>query len=407
MDRFGHNIRADVKKQGYENSDLPILCETCLGENPYVRLIREENGKECKICKNVFTHFRWKPGEKARYKQTVICNMCAKVKNVCQTCLFDLEYNLPVQVRDKFLETSITLPENETNKNFFLEQMEKNLSSNTYNKMNHINMDLSKLKRYDPYFKRNMARVCSFWRKNACNRGDECPYLHKEIHFDKSLFNQNIKSRYTGENDVLAEKILKKYNNKYTDDNFTKNKICIHGINESVSQINIRECFKKFGEIKSFKMIPKDSKLFISYADPLSAKNAAEKYKDGLELNGSNLMITLQEQTHNNTLAVAACGSTNITASYNHSEGYNTREYKNQRHNNHRHNCQRNNCQRNNNQDNKTIHQNQGNFVPPPQGMMMGMSHMHFPNYGNNINPISSNTVPYSSMVPSVAEQRK
>ena len=38
--------------------------------------------------------------------------MCSKLKNVCQTCLFDLEYGLPVQVRDKYLQEheKVTLP---------------------------------------------------------------------------------------------------------------------------------------------------------------------------------------------------------------------------------------------------------------------------------------------------------
>ena len=33
-----------------------------------------------------------------RYKKTVICQEVAKAKNVCQVCLLDLEYGLPVQV---------------------------------------------------------------------------------------------------------------------------------------------------------------------------------------------------------------------------------------------------------------------------------------------------------------------
>lgn len=45
-----------------------------------------------------FVLSRWKPGPKARYKCTVVCQQCARLKNVCQTCLFDLEYGLPVQV---------------------------------------------------------------------------------------------------------------------------------------------------------------------------------------------------------------------------------------------------------------------------------------------------------------------
>ena len=43
--------------------------------------------------------FRWNPGAKMRFKKTEICQTCAKLKNVCQTCLLDLDYGLPIQVR--------------------------------------------------------------------------------------------------------------------------------------------------------------------------------------------------------------------------------------------------------------------------------------------------------------------
>ena len=34
-----------------------------------------------------------------RFKKTEVCQTCAKLKNVCQTCMLDLEYGLPVQVQ--------------------------------------------------------------------------------------------------------------------------------------------------------------------------------------------------------------------------------------------------------------------------------------------------------------------
>src|ERR1700683_1286614 len=64
---------------------------------------KQEFGRSCGTCARPFTVFRWNPGTGMRYKTTVICQTCAKVKNVCQTCLLDLEYGLPTQVRDTAL----------------------------------------------------------------------------------------------------------------------------------------------------------------------------------------------------------------------------------------------------------------------------------------------------------------
>lgn len=44
------------------------------------------------ICERAFTVFRWRPGADARYKKTELCPTCAKLKNVCQTCVLDLDY---------------------------------------------------------------------------------------------------------------------------------------------------------------------------------------------------------------------------------------------------------------------------------------------------------------------------
>lgn len=92
-------------RQNWEDSEFPILCETCLGDNPYLRMIKERYGQECKICTRPFTIFRWCPGAKMRYKKTEVCQTCAKLKNVCQTCLLDLQYGLPVQV--SYMQTGV------------------------------------------------------------------------------------------------------------------------------------------------------------------------------------------------------------------------------------------------------------------------------------------------------------
>jgi len=70
--------------------DFPILCETCLGENPYLRMTREMYGKACKICDRPFAIYRWRPGPKARFKKTEVCPTCAKLKKCMSNVYFRL-----------------------------------------------------------------------------------------------------------------------------------------------------------------------------------------------------------------------------------------------------------------------------------------------------------------------------
>ena len=195
-------------RQNWEQADFPILCQTCLGDNPYIRMLKDKFGKECKICARPFTIFKWCPGSKMRYKKTEICQTCSKIKNVCQTCLLDLEYGLPIEVRDKALaKAPDNMPKSDVNKEFFTQNVEKELA-NTDGTMVHA-VDgsgggksqaasdlLMKLARTTPYYKRNRPHICSFWVKGECKRGEECPYRH-EMPNDPNdpLSNQNIKDR--------------------------------------------------------------------------------------------------------------------------------------------------------------------------------------------------------------------
>jgi hypothetical protein len=53
------------------------------------------------ICARPFTVFRWCPGARMRFKKTEVCQTCAKMKNICQTCLLDLEYGKVLMLKDK------------------------------------------------------------------------------------------------------------------------------------------------------------------------------------------------------------------------------------------------------------------------------------------------------------------
>ena len=110
-------------------NSCPILCtggltiiyksENCLGETPYVRMQKIPFGGSCKMCERPFTLFKWRPGRGDAYKMTQICQTCSKVKNLCQTCILDLQYGLPSQLRDAVLsradDETLAIPESEVN----------------------------------------------------------------------------------------------------------------------------------------------------------------------------------------------------------------------------------------------------------------------------------------------------
>lgn len=120
-----------------------------------------------------------------RFKKTEICQTCSKIKNICQTCLLDLEFGLPVQVRDQALKMQNEMPKSDVNREFYAQNMERAMAEGDgtippgeLGKSQPPSDMLLKLARTAPYYKRNRPHVCSFWVKGECKRGEECPYRY-------------------------------------------------------------------------------------------------------------------------------------------------------------------------------------------------------------------------------------
>jgi len=97
-----------------QGEEFPSLCEACLGENPYVRMQKRPGGAACKICDIPFTVFSWRPGRGNGERKSEICSNCSKIKNLCQSCILDLKFGLPSQLRDAVLAAEGDVPSSAT-----------------------------------------------------------------------------------------------------------------------------------------------------------------------------------------------------------------------------------------------------------------------------------------------------
>merc|ERR1719181_1635032 len=303
----GFKIASEVNKEGWEKASFPLLCETCLGDNPYIRMQKEDYSTECKICVRPFTLFRWKAGTNGRYKATVVCQSCAKMKNVCQTCLFDLEYGLPVQVRDRYLEElgaqKIEMPESRVGRDYVLQNIaagNEGSEGMPYGKVAKHPM-LERLARKTPYYKRNEARICTFFVKGACNRGQDCPFKH-ELPKGGELANQKLRDRFHGENDPLAAKIMRRADEDLTlmppeDKSITT--LYLGGLEPTTTEKEVRDKFYVHGEIRSIRMVKKQCCAFVTFVKREEAEIAASKLHRLVEFKGkkAHLMWGRPQQT--------------------------------------------------------------------------------------------------------------
>ncbi|XP_074594934.1 pre-mRNA-splicing factor RBM22 [Brevipalpus obovatus] len=288
-------------RQVWEDSSFPILCETCLGDNPFLRMMKDVHGSECKICSRPFTTFRWCPGKKMRYKKTEVCQTCARAKNVCQTCLLDITYGIPVQVRDEILGTKVEMPKNEVNREYFNQNLDKQVRESDAseawgpNKSQPPSDVLAKIARHAPYYKRNRPHICSFWVKGECKRGDECPYRHeKPADPEDPLSDQNIKDRYFGNNDPVAEKLLKRVAEMpkpIAPEDKMITTLYIGNTGDEITEKNLRDHFYQFGEIRNITVLKKQNCAFVTYTKREDAEAAIEKSFQKLIIMDKKLVV--------------------------------------------------------------------------------------------------------------------
>ncbi|KAI0567604.1 RNA-binding protein [Gracilaria domingensis] len=272
-------------------------------------------GSACKVCERPFTSFRWRPaGQRTRPKKTEICQTCARAKNVCQTCLLDLEYGLPVQVRDASMAAGdrqrALVPKSDGTREYAAAQSERAIASGqvdavyTAPKVNDI---AERAKRITPRYERNRSRICSFFLKGACTRGLYCPYRHEkpkdvEDDADEAMEEQNLRDRYYGVNDPVASKIFRKLGVSVSGrrsgaqgptppDDPTIQTLFIGGLNAAITESDLKLLFAECKGLSSISMVSEKSFAFAEFESRKAAEQAIDTMYGKHLVNGTNIFV--------------------------------------------------------------------------------------------------------------------
>jgi pre-mRNA-splicing factor RBM22/SLT11 len=215
------------------------------------------------------------------------------MKNVCQCCLLDLDFGLPVQLRDKYLaeNENVSVPMSRVGIDYQVQMAQRALESGStdtlaiesgYSKLAD-NPHLQRIAKSAPYYHKNDAKVCSFFLRGECNRGDACPYRHERVHKEAGLNKQTILDRYHGVNDPVAAKMQSRIDAQTAKmpsppEDATISTLFLTGIPVTVNQTEcepfLRSKFESFGSIVNLKIIPTSNCAFIEF-DTRTAAEAA------------------------------------------------------------------------------------------------------------------------------------
>ncbi|KAL9053866.1 MAG: hypothetical protein Q9162_004513 [Coniocarpon cinnabarinum] len=304
-------IKQDLNRSGWETTDMPSVCERCLPENPYVQMIKDDYGAECKVCTRPFTLFKWKADRNARQKRTIICLTCARLKNCCQSCMLDLHFGLPITIRDQALKMIAPGPGSAVNREFYAQNNEREIEEGrggleAYEKTDEKAMELLK----------KLANSEQYSRKRRIDEDVEGKDM-KALPPPESLqhgstvggatYSGEKRQRVSGNGSSrggrggAASKSTRPLQSQQQppseadwqppQDRNIKS-LFVLGVEDDLPEYSVREFFEKYGTLQSVVCSHRAHCAFINYQKRLSAENAADACRGKAIIRGCPLRVT-------------------------------------------------------------------------------------------------------------------
>lgn len=306
-------IKQDLNRSGWESTDFPSVCENCLPDNPYVKMIKEDYGAECKLCTRPFTVFSWAADRShGRKKRTNICLTCARLKNACQCCIMDLQFGLPIVIRDKALEMVSQGPQSEINREYFAQNNERAIEEGRVGAEQYEKTDekarelLRRLAQSKPYFRKGKevdqdgnpisggaSSSGSATGGNAAvgaGIGGPGPIRSRDSRAAAAVgARPGMKGSKKGA--IGANAAPPGPKDYLPPADRTIMSLFVTGIEDDLPEYKIRDFFKVFGKIKSLVVSHMTHCAFVNYESREAAENAAAECKGRAVIAGCPLRI--------------------------------------------------------------------------------------------------------------------
>lgn len=314
-------IKQDLNRSGWESTDFPSVCESCLPENPYVKMMKEDFGAECKLCTRPFTVFSWSADRAhGRKKRTNICLTCARLKNCCQGCMLDLSFGLPIVVRDAALKMIAPGPQSEINREFFAQNNEKAIEDGKAGVEEYEKTDdkarelLRRLAQSKPYFRKGRGvdeegHLIS-GRGGASGSGGN-PAVGAGVGGPGPIRTRDSRAAdaHTGRGGgggglrggrgrggkrgafPSAAQLPPTEKDWLPPDDKTITSLFVTGVEDDLPEHKIRDHFKEFGKIKSLVCSHMSHCAFVNYETREAAENAAMECKGRAAIAGCPLRV--------------------------------------------------------------------------------------------------------------------
>lgn len=280
-ERAGIGVKKDYKLLNWEQNDFPILCQTCMGDSKFLRMLKKPLGAECRICTRPFTVFKWNSkSENTRQRRTEVCSTCAKINNCCQSCAHDLQFNLPIEIRNKLLgDHKIDLLMSNGNKDVFAHLANEQIDK--------IQLPYEKLEKYLQGNQQGIANISKIIDIESENPNEE------EVIVDQENIRRHIYDRYLllnpEQREIVkaidqAEQITKKYGND--------NECCIelYFVDED-ELIIIQKKIENVLEDIPFTLTYEDGKAYCTLDDVETAERFLKVFSSGFVIKGRMLSM--------------------------------------------------------------------------------------------------------------------